>query len=73
MANHLERVGWPPGSDTPHPALDGLPYVRVLDSNGRFLTSSRLEAHRLASAFVKDSNLGAVSYTHLTLPTNREV
>lgn len=57
MANHLERVGWPDGSDRPTEALEGLPYVRVVDGAGRFLTSSRLEAHRLASAFVKDSTL----------------
>lgn len=55
MANHLERVGWPDGASEPHPALAGLPYVRVLDRDGRFLTSSRNEAHRLASAFVKSS------------------
>ena len=63
MANHLERVGWPDGSDAPHPALDGLPYVRVVDAGGRFLTSSRIEAHRLASAFVKNATDGGRSMT----------
>lgn len=57
MANHLEGVGWPAWSAEPHEALAGLPYVRVVDGEGRYLTSSRVEAHRLASAFVKDSVL----------------
>jgi CRISPR-associated protein Csb1 len=33
----------------------GIPYVEVVDTNGEFLTSSRLEAHRLASAYVMDA------------------
>lgn len=57
MANHLEAVGWPSWSTEPHEALAGLPYVRVVDADGTYLTSSRVEAHRLASAFVKDSTL----------------
>jgi len=56
MANHLEGTGWDDGLQAPHPTLEGLPYVRVVaDEDGRYLTSSRTEAHRLASAFVKDS------------------
>lgn len=58
MANHLEAVGWDPATEAPVAALAGLPWVRVVAADdGRFLTSSRLEAHRLASAFVKDSTL----------------
>lgn len=58
MANHLEGVAWPRGAEEPHPVLAGLPYVRVTArDDGRYLTSSRTEAHRLASAFVKDSEL----------------
>lgn len=57
MANRLEGVGWDVGNDAPVPELTGLPYVRVLDASGAYLTSSRTEAHRLASAFVKDSTL----------------
>jgi CRISPR-associated protein Csb1 len=58
MANHLERTAWPIGSEDPHEVFTGLPYVRVLHADDqRFLTSSRIEAHRLASAFVKDSTL----------------
>lgn len=57
MANHLEAVAWDPGTEEPVRALAGLPYVRVVDEDGVYVTSSRTEAHRLASAFVKDSTL----------------
>ncbi|MHB8331379.1 MAG: type I-G CRISPR-associated RAMP protein Csb1/Cas7g, partial [Candidatus Dormibacteria bacterium] len=58
MANHLEAVGWDAAAHKPASALSGLPYVRVVAAeDGRYLTSSRTEAHRLASAFVKDSTL----------------
>jgi CRISPR-associated protein Csb1 len=58
MANRLEAVGWDNGRQQPADPLAGLPYVRVLaEDDRRFLTSSRTEAHRLASAFVKDSTL----------------
>lgn len=58
MANRLEAVGWDDGSRSPVAALQGLPYVRVLGADGGFLTSSRLEAHRIASAFVREADLG---------------
>jgi CRISPR-associated protein Csb1 len=56
-ANHLESVGWDAALEEPVAELMALPYVRVLDKEGTYLTSSRTEAHRLASAFVKDSTL----------------
>lgn len=58
VANHLEAVGWERSAERPTLALAGLPYVRVVSADdGRYLTSSRTEAHRLASAFIKDSLL----------------
>ncbi|MGH9119474.1 MAG: type I-G CRISPR-associated RAMP protein Csb1/Cas7g [Acidimicrobiales bacterium] len=58
MANHLEGVGWNPAEDEPVAELAGLPWVRVVAADdGRFLTSSRVEAHRLGAAFVKDGTL----------------
>lgn len=58
MANRLEAVGWDDAALEPVPTLEGLPYVRVVASDdGRYITSSRTEAHRLASAFIKDSTL----------------
>lgn len=52
MANRLEAVGWDEGAQSPSSVLAGLPWVRVIaaDDEGRYLTSSRTEAHRLASA-----------------------
>lgn len=58
MANRLEAVGWDPVENRPVPELDGLPWVRVVhEDEGEYLTSSRTEAHRLASAFIKDAKL----------------
>lgn len=57
MANHLEAATWDPATDQPVAEVAALPYVRVVGSDGAFLTSSRLEAHRLASAYVLDSKL----------------
>jgi CRISPR-associated protein Csb1 len=58
MANRLESVGWDPVAQGPVDTLQGLPYIQVVHAdNGEYLTSSRTEAHRVASAFVKDSTL----------------
>lgn len=57
MANHLEATSWDRGNQRPVEAFDGLPYVRVVDTEGQYLTSSRTEAHRLSSAFIKDATL----------------
>jgi CRISPR-associated protein Csb1 len=35
-----------------------LPYVRVVNADGVFLSSSRLEAHRLASAYIMNGSVG---------------
>jgi CRISPR-associated protein Csb1 len=62
MANRLEGTAWDSAAQQPVGLFAGLPYIRVVAaSDGRYLTSSRTEAHRLASAFVKDSTLGSVS------------
>ena len=56
MANRFEAAGWNEALQEPVAALRGLPWVRVVaNDDGRYLTSSRTEAHRLASAFVKES------------------
>ena len=56
MANRFEAVGWSEALQEPVSTLKGLPWIKVVaDDDDRYLTSSRTEAHRLASAFVKDS------------------
>lgn len=58
MANRLEATAWEVASDEPVAEVAGLPYVRVVRAgSGEFLTSSRLEAHRLASPYVHASTL----------------
>jgi CRISPR-associated protein Csb1 len=53
MANRLEATAWNAAKQQPVDAVSGLPSVRVVRAKtGDFLTSSRLEAHRLASPFV---------------------
>ena len=56
MANRFEAVGWSESLQEPVATLRGLPWVKVVaGDDDRYLTSSRTEAHRLASAFVKES------------------
>ena len=56
MANRFEAAGWNEALQEPVSTLKGLPWVKVVAADdGRYLTSSRTEAHRLASAFVKES------------------
>lgn len=58
MANRLEATAWDAARDEPVVEVAGLPYVRVVRTGtGEFLTSSRLEAHRLASPFVHIATL----------------
>lgn len=58
MANRLEATAWDSSVDEPVPEMAGLPYVRVVrGGTTEFLTSSRLEAHRLASPFVFEATL----------------
>lgn len=57
MANRLEGTAWDDAVDGPVALFDGLPYVRVVDPDGAYITSSRTEAHRLASVFVKEAKL----------------
>lgn len=57
MANRLESTTWDAARNQPAAEVASLPYVRVVDGAGTYLTSSRVEAHRLASAYVLDSTL----------------
>lgn len=55
MANRAEATTWDSATATQKADLNPLPYVRVVDKQGDFLTSSRLEAHRLASAYIREA------------------
>src|SRR5690606_27897580 len=52
MANRLESVCWDGVAKELVEPLRGLSYVRVVDSEGRPLTSSITEAHRLNSPYI---------------------
>ena len=52
MANWLEGTTWDSARNEQPAELSALPYVRIVNSDGAFLSSSRLEAHRLASAYI---------------------
>ena len=57
MANRLELTTWDAATQDQVADLAGLPHLRVVDPAGGFLTSSRLEAHRLAAAYVMDGRI----------------
>lgn len=63
VANRLESACWDEEKQDLVPALTGLPYVRVDDAEGNFLTCSVLEAHRLNSVYIEKSTLGEVSFS----------
>jgi CRISPR-associated protein Csb1 len=83
IANRLEATAWDSGRREPVDAVKDLPYVRVHagEDPDRFLTSSRLEAHRIASPYVREAlldgrrmldvitdRLGLVNYRPLDFP-----
>lgn len=62
MANRLEGTAWNEAENAPVDLFAALPYIRVIDDEtGDYLTSSRTESHRLASAFIKDATLDGES------------
>lgn len=68
MGNRLEATAWDAGRQRPVSSVAGLPYVEVVRAvTGEFLTASRLEAHRLFSAFVRDATWDGRSGDHVLL------
>lgn len=58
MANRLEATAWDQAADDLVPSLRGLPYIVAVSDQGKTLTSSILEAHRLNSPYFLDSDGG---------------
>ena len=56
MANRLESVCWNEGKNELEEPLKGLPYVLVNDGDGKFVTNSILEAHRINSPYILESS-----------------
>jgi CRISPR-associated protein Csb1 len=57
VANWLEATTWDSARANQVEQLGMLPYLRIVSPDGTFLSSSRLEAHRLASAYVMDGKI----------------
>ncbi|HET8862746.1 MAG TPA: type I-U CRISPR-associated RAMP protein Csb1/Cas7u [Solirubrobacterales bacterium] len=58
LANRLEGVAWNKDEQRPATAVSSLPYVAVREKGSdHFLTSSRLEPHRLAGAYIRSSKI----------------
>lgn len=55
MANRLEVVCWDEENQALAAPLSGLPYIAIDDEEGRFLSSSILEAHRVNSPYILES------------------
>lgn len=52
MANRLEEACWDEGADDWAAPLKGLPLIKVVHNDGKTLTNSVLEAHRLNSPYI---------------------
>ena len=55
MANRMEAVCWDEGNNDWTEALKGLPFIQVIDKNGKLLTNSILESHRINSPYILES------------------
>jgi CRISPR-associated protein Csb1 len=67
MANRLESTLWNDAADEPDPVIAVLPYVRIVNAEGDYLTSSRTESHRLASPYVRKAELDGEAVRALTV------
>lgn len=54
MANRLESTVWDAVNERPIPALEGISHVTV-QKDGKFLTDTMLEAHRLNSPYILEA------------------
>ncbi len=52
VANRMEAVCWDDTGEDLIPKLQGLPYIRVVSKDGKPLTNSILEAHRINSPYI---------------------
>ena len=55
MANRLEEICWDEANNDWVEAVQGLPYIRVVDEKGELVTTSVLEAHRINSPYILES------------------
>lgn len=73
VANRMEAVCWDSTKDELRTPLQGLSYVRVEDGDGKLVTSSILEAHRLNSARILTNDFKAAVMDKLAMPSKDAV
>ena len=56
MANRMELACWDAGEQDLISELRGLPYIRISDKEGRHVSNSLLEAHRINSEYIIGKN-----------------
>lgn len=61
MANRMESVCWDEANCDWTQALKGLPFIQVMDKDGKPLTNSVLESHRINSPYILESKDEAFS------------
>jgi CRISPR-associated protein Csb1 len=61
MANRLEATTWDEAVADQPEELAMLPYARIVDPDQVFLSASRLEAHRLASAYIMEGKVDGIA------------
>ncbi len=59
MANRLEEVCWNKATEGMQEPLKGLPYVAVNNTDGKLLTTSVLESHRINSPYILEGENSA--------------
>lgn len=72
MANRLEAVCWDANANNWVAPLRGLPYVAVQDKQGKPLTNSVLEAHRLNSPYILEGKATFVDTLKKELGVEKE-
>ena len=71
IANHLEAVCWDEVADNWVEPLLGLPLVKVIDESKKPLTNSVLEAHRLNSPYITNSEWFETLTTEIDYDKNK--
>ena len=72
VANRLESACWDESTDSLPTPLQGLPYVEVLRDD-KVITNSLLEAHRLNSAYIENSDIAGMIKDEIGYVTGQPV
>lgn len=70
VANRMEMACWDSARQDLIAALDGLPYIRILDDSGRSVSNSLLDAHRINSEYIMKKSVRIVRENGTAKPKN---